>query len=92
MFDIGQKVEIGFNEMPAEERARLVSARSTGRNTTTIYESRVDQICHQKTPEMGEIVEILQNRSKYLVRVFVENSPRGRLRQYASDSHLLKAV
>ncbi|MEE9304304.1 MAG: hypothetical protein V3U84_11040, partial [Thiotrichaceae bacterium] len=83
-----------FNAMPDHERDRLIAARSTGRHTTKIYESKVDQAAHQAEPERGEIIEIRQkiHGSKYLIRVFVANTPKGRLREYPVDSPLLKAA
>lgn len=94
MFEIGQKIEIGFNAMPEEERNRLIDARSTGKLSTTIHKSRVVQPGHQVMPEYGEIVET-RNRAEgktYLVRVLQKNSSKGRLRVYPQDSPLLKSV
>jgi hypothetical protein len=90
MLSIGQKVEIGFNPMPPEERTRLEQARSTGRNTSKIHESKIDQEAHQTQSIPGEIEGV--KKGSYIVRVFLDGWPNGRLREYPQDTHLLTPV
>ena len=76
MLAIGDKVELAFNKMPAEERNRLENAVSGRRK------SKVDQKNHQTEANTG-VVEAVQTTAigtEYLVRVNLKKSVRGRLR------------
>lgn len=58
-FTFGDRVSIGFNAMPEDERKRLEEAVSVGLTRGKVSKSRVDQPNHQTQPETGTILDLV---------------------------------